>query len=124
NAWALCKSPRNLMDDQIDRIGDSSGIIGLNFHVGFLREDGDHANTDTPLERIVEHGRYIADRIGVEHLGLGSDFDGAKMPDALGDAAGLPKLTEAFSEAGFCSEEIQAICMDNWLRVLGKTWKE
>ncbi len=123
NAFALCASPRNLTDAQIDEVGKSGGIIALNFHVGFLREDGDHDNTDTPLETIVAHGRYIADRIGVEHLGLGSDFDGAKMPDAIGDAAGLPKLLEVFSSAGFSDNEIEKVCLGNWLRVLGASWK-
>ncbi len=123
NAFSLCASPRNLTDAQIDEVGRSGGIIALNFHVGFLREDGDHDNTDTPLETIVAHGRYIADRIGVEHLGLGSDFDGAQMPDAIGDVMGLPQLFETFSTAGFSREDIEKISLGNWLRVLDASWK-
>ena len=57
----------------------------------FVRADGAD-DADTPLATIVAHIRYAVDRIGVEHVALGSDFDGATVPDALGDVAGLPRL--------------------------------
>ena len=76
-AWTLVHSPRNLTDAQLDAIRDTGGIVGVNYHKGFLRADGDAERT-TSLTEIVRHARYIADRIGVEHVGLGSDFDGAK----------------------------------------------
>ncbi|HEY7092899.1 MAG TPA: dipeptidase, partial [Ktedonobacterales bacterium] len=93
-AHALCPTPRNLTDKQLDAIRDSHGLVGVNFGVGFLREDGDWT-AETSLTRIVDHVRYIADRIGVEHVALGSDFDGARVPGDLKDAASLPKLIGA-----------------------------
>ncbi len=123
NAFALCGNPRNLTDSQIDAIGENGGVIGLNFHVGFLREDGDHGNDDVTLHRIVEHGKYIADRIGPEHLALGSDFDGATIPREMKDAAGLPRLVEAFRRGGFSEEELHGICSENWLRLLETVWQ-
>ncbi len=123
-AHALCPSPRNLTDAQLDAIASSRGIIGVNFHVGFLRADGDGSGREpTPMTEIVRHARYIADRIGVEHVGLGSDFDGAHMPEDLGDAAGLPRLLDAFREAGFDESEIRQIAYENWDRVLADTWE-
>src|SRR3712207_7357962 len=59
----------------------------------FLSED-----TDTPLEVVVRHVRHVADLIGVDHVGLGSDFDGADLPDELGDVTGLPRSEEHTSE--------------------------
>jgi membrane dipeptidase len=120
-AWALASSPRNLTDAQLDAIRDSGGIVGVNFHKGFLRADGD-ADRETSLAEIVRHARYVADRIGVEHVGLGSDFDGAKMPEDLGDVTGLPRLVEALGAAGFDDADVRRIAHGNWLRVLEETW--
>lgn len=120
-AWALASSPRNLTDGQLDEIRDSGGIVGINFHKGFLRADGD-ADQPTSLTEIVRHARYVADRIGVEHVGLGSDFDGAKMPEDLGDVTGLPRLLEALATAGFDEADVRRIAHENWLRVLEETW--
>ena len=76
---ALCPSTRNLTDDQLDAIAASGGLVGINFDTGSLRADGGD-DADTPVERIAEHARYVADRCGVDHVALGSDFDGATMP--------------------------------------------
>jgi membrane dipeptidase len=116
----LSPSPRNLTDEQLDAIGATGGIVGVNFHKGFLRADGDW-KADTSLVEIVKHARYVADRIGVEHVGLGSDFDGATMPDDLADVTRLPDLIEAMVQAGFSQTEVEAIAHGNWLRVLRET---
>jgi len=123
NAWALCPSPRCLTDAQLDEVARSDGIVGLNFHVGFLDPQGRYdAPEEVSLDLIVKHARYIADRIGVRHLGLGSDFDGATMPHDLPGAAALPRLIEALGDAGFDAAEVQAIANGNWRRVIRATW--
>lgn len=119
----LCPSTRNLTDKQLDAIGESGGIVGINFHVGFLRSDGE-SDADTPLSVIVEHARYVADRIGIDHVALGSDFDGAILPASLGDVTGLPKLMQAFKEAGFDDDSLRRIAQANWQRLLERTWKK
>jgi membrane dipeptidase len=120
-AHALCPASRNLTDAQLDAIGESGGLVGIVFANAFLRPDfADDA--DTPLTLIVDHARYVADRIGVAHVALGSDFDGASIPRELGDVAGLPKLLSALSAAGFSDDEVRAIAWDNWRRVLGACW--
>jgi membrane dipeptidase len=118
----LCATPRNLTDRQLDAIGETDGIVGVNFHIGFLRADG-RSDVETSLTEIVRHAAYIADRIGIDHVGLGSDFDGATMPHDLRDVAGLPKLMAALQEYGFGDADLQKIAYENWLRVLRKTWK-
>jgi membrane dipeptidase len=120
-AHALCPSSRNLTDEQLEAIGASGGLVGVVFAVGFLRADG-RDDPDTPLEAIVAHVRYVADRIGVEHTALGSDFDGATIPAPLGDAAGLPRLLDALRADGFAEAELRAIAWGNWRRALETAW--
>jgi membrane dipeptidase len=122
-AHALAASSRNLTDAQLDAIGASGGLVGIVFACPFLRADFAD-DPDTPLELIVAHARHVAERIGVDHVALGSDFDGATIPAALGDAAGLPRLLAAFAEGGFSGAEIDAIGWTNWRRVLAAWWRD
>src|SRR5579884_4055536 len=122
NAHALCPSTRNLTDAQLDAIGASGGLIGVNFAVSFLRGDG-RQEPETPLSEIVRHVDHIASRIGVEHVAFGSDFDGAVVPTELGGVAGLPKLVAVLRSAGYGDDDVAAITHGNWLRVLGETWR-
>jgi membrane dipeptidase len=122
-AHALAASSRNLTDAQLDRIGATGGLVGIVFACPFLRADLAD-DTDTPVSRIADHARYVADRIGAEHVALGSDFDGATVPAALGGVAGLPLVLEALAEAGFSEADVDAIAWGNWRRVLGAWWKE
>jgi membrane dipeptidase len=122
NAHALCASSRNLNDEQLDAIAASGGIVGVNFAVTFLREDG-YERRDTPITEIVRHVDYLAERMGIDHVAFGSDFDGAVIPDELGGAAGLPKLVDALRASGHDDDAIAKITHRNWLRVLDVTWR-
>jgi membrane dipeptidase len=122
-AHALCPSARNLTDKQLDAIRDSGGMVGVNFHVGFLRSDG-RSDLPTSLTEIVRHLDYMVERMGIDHVALGSDFDGATMPDDLGDVAGLPKLVDALRAAGYDDAALRKIAYENWLRVLAQTWRD
>jgi membrane dipeptidase len=123
NAHALCPASRNLTDRQLDAIGESGGIVGINFAVTFLREDGMQLPDETPLAEIVRHVDYVADRIGVDHVAFGSDFDGAVVPSELDGIAGFPKLVAALAEAGYDGDALAKITHANWLRVLQTTWR-
>jgi membrane dipeptidase len=118
---ALSPATRNLTDAQLDAIGASGGLVGIVYAVRFLRDDGAD-DPDTPLSAIVDHARYVADRIGVEHVALGSDFDGAEIPAELGDVAGLPRLLDALRAGGFSDAEVRTIAWDNWRRTLERAW--
>jgi len=121
-AHALAGTSRNLTDAQLDAIGASGGLVGIVYATPFLRSDfANDPNTD--LRLIAEHARYIADRIGVAHVALGSDFDGAVIPAGLGDVSGLPRLLAAFAEVGFSAAEIDDIAWNNWRRVLAVWWR-
>jgi membrane dipeptidase len=121
NAHALCPSPRNLTDDQLRAVGESGGVVGINFCVAFVREDGAD-DPDTPLSAIAAHAAHVAEVAGVDTVALGSDFDGATMPHELDDAAKLPALFEALRAFGFDEPELERLALGNWRRVLRATW--
>jgi membrane dipeptidase len=120
NAWSLCKSTRNLTDEQLSAIRDSDGLVGINFGVPFLRGDGGRRE-DTPLSLIADHLEYIADRVGIDRVGFGSDFDGVLIPKELGGVRGLPGLIRQLRERGWSAEEVEKIAHGNWLRVFRQT---
>ncbi|MCG7504380.1 dipeptidase [Mesorhizobium retamae] len=120
NVHALCPHSRNLTDWQLGAIRDTDGMVGLNYATGFLREDG-RMNSDTPLETMVRHVDYLVKALGEDRVGLGSDFDGAMIPAAIGDAAGLPKLLDALAKHGYGRSLIEKIAYRNWVRVLEKS---
>ena len=65
----------------------------------------------------------MVERMGIDHVAFGSDFDGATMPQDLKDVAGLPKLMAELSDRGYDTEALTKIAHSNWQRVLGQTWK-
>jgi len=121
NAHARSQSPRNLTDKQLDAVRDSRGMVGLNFAVGFLREDGARS-ADTPIARMVEHIDYMVERMGIGHVALGSDFDGTIVAAEMADAAGLPKLVAAIRARGYTDVDLHKLLQGNWVRVLRETW--
>jgi membrane dipeptidase len=123
NVFTLCQSTRNLTNDQIDTVGDSGGVIGINFIAENINPDG-KPDANTTLTRIADHIDYVANRIGIDHVALGSDFDGAEMPDAIKDVTRLPALINTLKNRGYDNESLQKIAFRNWLRVLKDTWKD
>lgn len=122
NAHALCASTRNLTDAQLDAVRDSGGVVGVNFAVTFLRADGMNSFEETGLDEIVRHVDYLAERMGIDHVAFGSDFDGAVIPAALGGVSGLPQLVDLLREH-YEPGEVDQITHENWLRVLDATWR-
>ncbi|MCC3720146.1 dipeptidase [Rouxiella badensis] len=121
NAHALCAQPRNLTDKQLAAIAESDGFVGVNFGNAFLRADGKR-DADTPIDRIVQHIEYLLEKLGEDRVGLGSDFDGISVPEALGDVKGLPLLLQAMKHAGYSNALIEKLACRNWLKVLKQTW--
>ena len=118
----ICAMTRNITDRQIEAIGQSGGLIGIYYMPMGLRSDGKN-DRDMPLAAIVKHIDYIVDLIGIDHVGLGSDFDGAGMPYGLADCAHLPNLLQVLEKAGYAEEDLAKIAYKNWLRVLKETWQ-
>jgi len=103
-----CDGARNLSDGHVKRIAATGGVIGIAYF--------DAAICATDIQAIVRAIHYTADLAGVEHVGLGSDFDGAVSTPF--DTAGLVQLTEALLAEGFSETEIGLIMGGNVLRVL------
>ena len=122
NAHALCPASRNLTDRQLDAIRGSGGMVGVNFAVGFLREDGGESE-DTSLSTVVRHVDYLVERVGIDGVGFGSDFDGAKVPKDLGDVSGLPRLLDTLRNGGYDEPTLNKLAHGNWIRVLRATWR-
>lgn len=120
NANAICPHARNLTDRQLKAIGESGGIAGVNFATAFLRPDG-QMRADTPLEDMLRHFDHMIDQAGLDSVGFGSDFDGAMVPEHIGDVTGLIPLREAMRKHGYDDDTMRKLCHENWLRVLDST---
>lgn len=102
-----CDTPRNLTDEQIRAIASTGGVVGIGLY--------EYATCGESIADTVKAIRHVADLAGVEHVALGSDFDGAT--ETVVDVTGLPLLTEALLEDGFSPEDINAIMGTNAIRV-------
>jgi membrane dipeptidase len=105
---------RNMTDDDIKAVAGTGGVIGLIYASNWLA-----GSRPTPhLEVVVDHADHIRRVAGVDHLALGSDWDGfIKTPDGMRDAADLPALTQLFFDRGYGPEEVEKILGLNFMRV-------
>ena len=103
-----CNNNRNLSDDQIRAVAAKGGLIGIGYW--------DTATCGADARAIVKAMRYVSDRVGVEHVALGSDFDGAIT--APFDTTGLVEITDAMLEAGYSDQEIRSIMGENVISFL------
>ncbi|SHF71188.1 Zn-dependent dipeptidase, dipeptidase homolog [Arenibacter palladensis] len=100
-------SPRNISDHHINRIAASGGLIGIGFFRGAIKGE---------IKHIVEAMKYVRDLVGIEHVALGSDFDGAATTPI--DVTGLPFIVQELMNQGFSESEIRAIMGENVRRFL------
>jgi membrane dipeptidase len=105
---ATCKVNRNLTDDEIKGVAKTGGIIGVGYWEG--------AVCDTAPKAVASAMKHIRDLVGIEHVALGSDYDGATT--VRFDASQLVQVTQALIDAGFTPEEIAAAMGGNALRVI------
>ena len=114
NCRSLCNHPRNLTDEQIKAIADKGGFVGVNFSPSFLVKDGKAAIKD-----VLNHIEHMVEVAGVDHVGLGSDFDGiSSTPEGLEDVTKLPKITLKLLERGYSEGEVRKILGGNLLRII------
>lgn len=118
NCQSLCNHPRNLNDKQLKALAMQDGCIGITFVPGFV-------DTNKPtLEKVVEHIKYATQKMGVDHVGLGSDFDGMdSSTPGLEDVSKYPNLIEGLAKKGFTENEIEKIIGGNWLRIIKEQFK-
>jgi membrane dipeptidase len=109
-----CNNNRNLSDEQIRAVAAKGGLIGIGYW--------ETATCGTDARAIVKAMRYVSDRVGVEHVALGSDFDGATT--APFDTTGLVEITDAMLEAGYSEQGIRAIMGENVMKFLEENLPE
>lgn len=114
NCYALCPHLRNLKDEQIKAIAEKGGIIGITFVPDFLTNE----KRETTIKDVTEHIDYLVKRVGVDYVGLGSDFDGTKvLPLGLEGVDKITNITKELLKQGYKVEDIKKILGENWLRV-------
>lgn len=149
NAYAVMAHPRNLQDDQIRAVAENGGVICLNFYSGFLdpahyrkinrlydQYVGDTVERSTdakfarlpaeakealrpPLSILFDHIDHMVQVAGVDHVGIGSDFDGiSSTPRGLDDCSDFPKITEGLLQRGYAESDIRKILGGNVLRLM------
>lgn len=113
NAKALCDVPRNLTDEQMKALAAKGGVCQITLYNGFLRTDGKACINDA-----MAHLYHAIDVMGIDHVGLGTDFDGDGGVPGLADASELINFTKALLRRRFSEEDMAKIWGGNWLRVM------
>jgi len=115
NAYTLCPHRRNLTDEQLEGVASKGGVVGVTFVPGFVTEDENQAT----LKRVLDQIDYMVKTMGVDHIGLGSDFDGFfnSKVQGLEDVTRLPRLTAGLVERGYGEEDVKKILGGNFMRV-------
>ena len=115
NANRLAPHARNLTDAQLHAIAQTGGVVGVNFHGKFLAQ-----HRAATLEDVVGQIRYLIGLVGVEHVAIGSDFEGGiHPPRALRDVRGYQVLGRALRRAGLSDTDVRLVFASNVLRLLG-----
>ena len=116
NARSVTGNLRNLTDDMIRILGNSGGIVGVNFEKTFL------GNSDQgKVSEMIRHIDHIRNVGGIDVLAIGSDFDGIDTPPEMSDISQMGKLLKALGESGYTENEIEKIFYRNGLRFIRDT---
>lgn len=116
NARSVCGVARNMSDDMIRQLAKRNGVMGINFCGDFLRPSSS-GGARSCIEDMVKHILYIKDLVGIDYIGLGSDFDGISQNLEIKDASMMPLLEKALLEAGLTVEEVEKVFYKNVLRL-------
>ena len=114
SARALCNHPRNLTDDQLRALAAKDGVAQVTFYQGFLRTDGKASILDA-----VAHLNHMIEVMGIEHVGIGTDFDGDGGVPGLASASELINLTRRLLRQRYSEDDLRLIWGGNFLKVMG-----
>lgn len=113
SARALCDHPRNLTDDQLRALAASGGVAQVCLYDGFLRQEG-----GATVDDAVRHILYMVNIAGIDHVGIGTDFDGDGGIIGCADASEVINLTRRLLAEGFAEEDLAKLWGGNFLRVM------
>jgi len=126
-ARALADHPRNVPDRVLRRLEENGGVVMVIFYPGYLVPGADTLSSDylaenTDVGTIADHIDHVVEVAGIDHVGLGSDFDGVSyLPQGMKDVSDLPNLTQELLDRGYTEEEIRKILGGNAMRVFRET---
>ena len=110
---ALCDHPRNLTDEQMRAIAAKDGVVQVTMYSGFLRQEG-----KATLADFIAHLQHAIAVAGIDHVGIGTDFDGDGTVIGCADASQLRNITRELLRLGYSEPDIEKIWGGNWLRVM------
>jgi microsomal dipeptidase-like Zn-dependent dipeptidase len=113
NCRALCDHPRNLTDEQLRRLARRGGVAHITLYNGFLRHEGQASILDA-----MAHLEHAIEIMGVDHVGLGTDFDGDGGVPGVADASELINLTRRLLREHFSEADLRLIWSENFMRVM------
>ena len=116
SARALCNHPRNLTDDQLKALAEKQGVVQVCLYKGFINEDAEKAS----LTDAIRHINHIVDLIGINHVGIGSDFDGDGELIGCRASNELINITLRLLKDGYKENDIAKIWGGNLLRVMSR----
>ncbi|MBQ2524616.1 MAG: dipeptidase, partial [Prevotella sp.] len=112
---ALCDHPRNLTDDQMRKLARSGGVAHITLYNGFLKEKGEASIIDA-----IAHLEHAINIMGIDHVGLGTDFDGDGGVRGIANSSELINFTLQLLRRKYSERDIQKIWGGNWLRIMTK----
>jgi len=117
NVFKISKNKRNLNNRQIKALTEKGGMMGIFFSSPFLN-DSKKAN----LSDIISHIDYVIKLVGIDYIGVGSDFGGilSGTPKGMGDISKLPKIMDGLEKKGYLKKDIEKIMGNNWIQVIKK----
>ena len=123
---ALADHPRNMTDDMIRALAEKGGVIQINFYPVFLdgsfHEEEMYTAPRPSYKRIVDHIDHVASLVGIDHVGIGSDFDGIDVaPEGLENISMMPKVFEEMRRRGYSENDIAKVASENFLNVLSSS---
>ncbi|XP_033762131.1 dipeptidase 1-like [Pecten maximus] len=117
SVFSICNNYRNVKDDVLDMLKQNNGVIMINFYTGYINNATDHANTTT-VSQVADHFDYVKDRIGIDYVGVGADYDGVKyMPLELEDVSTYPVIFAELHKRGWSIDDLKKVAGQNFLRV-------
>ena len=110
---SLCNHPRNLTDEQMRSLAKAGGVAQVTLYAGFLRED-----SKATIDDALRHLNHMVDVMGIEHVGVGTDFDGDGGVPGMADASEIINFTRRLTAEGYSDEDIRRIWGGNFLRLM------
>ncbi len=116
---ALCNHPRNMTDEMIRALAAAGGVIQINFYPYFLDSSYMEGGSRPSYTMIADHIDHVVSLVGVDHVGIGSDFDGIEVtPEGMEDISMMPRLFDELRRREYSEGDLEKIASGNFFRIL------